>query len=65
VAFDFQTQSLVDDHDNRVNYLSFLQDYLQAVRLTQYLLTVVERMTLDRQRARTPQREYTDLPIGR
>jgi hypothetical protein len=65
VGFDFRAQALVDDHGSRVNYLLFLEDYLEAVRITQYLLGVMEKLTVDRRRGRTPQREDTGLPVGR
>ncbi len=65
VGFDFRAQAVVDDQGNRVNYLLFLEDYLDAVRVTHYLLGVMEKLTLDRHRGRTPQREDVGLPIGR
>jgi len=64
VAFDFQSQTLVDDAGSRVNYLVFLVDYLAAVRATQYLMTVIEKLTLDLDRRLTPQREEAGLPVG-
>ena len=38
---------LVDDRGHRTNYVLFLVDYLEAVRLIKTLLTIVEKITLD------------------
>lgn len=62
VAFDFATQTLIDDKGERTNYLRFLEDFLGAVRFTAYLLAVAEKVTLHAIQADIPQRRAAGLP---
>lgn len=45
VAYDFEDAVLVDSKGRRYNYLSFLRDYLGAVRSCAYCLDIVEFLT--------------------
>lgn len=47
VEYDFSSGELVGKGGRRTNYLLFLVDYLAAARLTAYLLSVVEKLSLD------------------
>ena len=47
VEYDVGSGKLVDDRGHRTNYVLFLVDYLEAVRLIKTLLTIVEKITLD------------------
>ena len=64
IAFDFAAQSLVDGDGRTTNYLLFLVDYLGAVRLTNYLIAVIEKITIHALQGRVPQREAAGLPIA-
>lgn len=45
VSYDFKDSVLIDNNGNRYNYLSFLRDYLGAVRSCTYQLDVVQLLT--------------------
>ncbi len=62
ISYDFATQTLIDDAGERRNYLLFLEDYLQSVRLTNYLMAVTEKLTLEQVQGATPQRALEGLP---
>jgi hypothetical protein len=64
VSFDFATQTLIDDKGRQTNYLLFLEDFLQAVRFSSYLLGVAEKVTLHAVQADVPQRAAAGLPIS-
>jgi len=64
VSFDFATQTLVDNKGRQTNYLLFLEDFLEAVRFSSYLLGVAEKVTLHAIQADIPQRTAAGLPIS-
>jgi len=48
--YDFATCCLIDEKGGKENFILFLQDFLCAVRLTAYLVTLAEKVTLYRER---------------